>query len=107
MTLKEMARQAADAEYRAWQRQEARTTEDTPLVDRVADAVTVAVLEHAIAFVKARADVENSVVAPGMWLAAGYMRHHLLAECAPAAPPETPQMYANKILVPSTRYPVE
>jgi hypothetical protein len=37
--IRQIARQAADAEYRAWHRMETRTTEGTLLVDRVADAV--------------------------------------------------------------------
>lgn len=62
--------------------------EDDPYV--LADAVALAVMEHAIAFVKARGDVENHVVAPGMWFAAGYLRENLLAELRqPSA--ETPQ----------------
>lgn len=44
--IRQIARQAADAEYRAWHRMETRTSEDTLLVDRVADAVAVTVLRE-------------------------------------------------------------
>ena len=79
LTIRQIARQAADAEYRAWQRMEARTTEDTLLVDRVADAVSVAVLQHAKWSIGTDYDPEFEI-------------NKMLAEFQPSAePPQTPE----------------
>lgn len=100
-TLKEVGRQAA---------RNHRWLSGTPLamIDAGADAVALAVLNHAIAFVKARGDVENAVVAPGMWFAAGYMRYELLpsvssptaqepGEAGPAVTPDPNCLFSDGV----------
>jgi len=82
MTLPKIARQAALEEY-------IRQTPDSQHevnLDLIAERVAVAVLQEVMAFVRDHAAFENHVVAPGMWVASGLIKHQLLPQFSPSTP---------------------